>query len=589
MVRYSEGLIDEIKVNNDIVDIISQYVVLKRSGRNFSGLCPFHKEKTPSFSVSPDKQIFHCFGCGVGGDVITFICKIENVNYREAIEILAEKAGITLPTTDNASEAKRDLLRQKVFEINELIANFYHQNLYMPIAKTAQEYVKKRKLDNNTLKKFMIGYSTGNNEVYKLLKNKGFTEEQILASNLVKKTSYGYNDVYKNRLMFPIQDIRNRYIAFGGRVLDNSLPKYINSPEGITYSKGRNLYAMNIAKNANMGKIIMVEGYMDAVSLHQRGIPNVVASLGTALTEGQARLLRKYTDKVVISYDSDGAGQAATLRGLEILKNVGCDVRILQMEGAKDPDEYVIKYGNGRFNLLVQNAISLIEFKVKVLKKNLDLNNINDKIKFLKETAKLITTINSKIEQEIYIDKIANEYNISKEALYAEINKTNNKIVTTKVLERKPRQVIKKENVDKKLIEREKAIIALLIKEKNLWKRIEKEIQLNDFKSEINKKILKKLYEEYEKGNSNINNVLNYFINDEETMSRLTEIMAEEYQIDNDEKAIRNVINTYKIEKLDNRKMELLEKEQQPNLSKEDKEKIIEEINKIIIEKKMIK
>jgi len=292
---------------------------------------------------------------------------------------------------------------------------------------------------------------------------------------------------------------------------------------------------------------------------------------------------------VVISYDSDGAGQAATLRGLEILKNVGCDVRILQMEGAKDPDEYVIKYGNGRFNLLVENAISLIEFKVKVLKKNLDLTNVNDKIKFLKETAKLITTISSKIEQEIYIDKIANEYKISKEALYAEINKTNDKIVTTKVLERKPRQVIKKENIDKKLIDREKAIIALLIQEKKLWQKIEQEIKLDDFKSEINKKILKKLYEEYEKGNSNINNVLNYFIDDEETMSRLTEIMADEYQIDNDEKAIRNVINTYKIEKLDNRKMELLEKEQQPNLSKEEKEKIIEEINKIIIEKKMIK
>ena len=252
---------------------------------------------------------------------------------------------------------------------------------------------------------------------------------------------------------------------------------------------------------------------------------------------------------MVISYDSDGAGQAATLRGLEILKNVGCDVRILQMEGAKDPDEYVIKYGNGRFNLLVENAISLIEFKVKVLKKNLDLTNVNDKIKFLKETAKLITTISSKIEQEIYIDKIANEYKISKEALYAEINKTNDKIVTTKVLERKPRQVIKKENIDKKLIDREKAIIALLIQEKKLWQKIEQEIKLDDFKSEINKKILKKLYEEYEKGNSNINNVLNYFIDDEETMSRLTEIMADEYQIDNDEKAIRNVINTYKIDK----------------------------------------
>ena len=588
MVRYSEAFIDDIKSNNDIVDIISQYVILKRSGRNFLGLCPFHKEKTPSFSVSADKQIFHCFGCGIGGDVISFICKIDNVNYKEAIEILAEKAGIPLPISDNTNDTKKEMLKQKIYEINELVANFYHQNLYTSIAKPAQEYVKKRKLDNNTLKKFMIGYSTGGNEVYKLLKEKGFTEEQILASNLVKKTNYGYNDVYKNRLMFPIQDIRNRYIAFGGRVLDNSLPKYINSPEGIVYSKGKNLYALNIAKGTKLDKIIMVEGYMDAVSLHQRGIPNAVASLGTSLTEGQARLLRKYTEKVIIAYDSDGAGQTATLRGLEILTSAGCDVRILQMEGAKDPDEYVIKYGNGRFNMLVDNAISLIEFKTKVLKKSLDLNNVNDKIKFLKETAKLLTTVESKIEQELYIDRMAEEYNISKEALYAEINKMSGKRITAKILERKPQAIIKKENVEKKLIEREKSIIALLIQEK-AYEQIKNEIKVEDFKSDVNKKILRKLYEEYEKGNSNINDVITFFMHDEEVISRLTEIMAEEYEIKNDEKAIRNIINTYKIEKLDTRKMELLEQQPQQNLTKEEKAKIIEEINEIIIEKKLIK
>ncbi len=289
MVRYSDELIDEIKNSNDIVDIISQYVVLKRRGRNFLGLCPFHKEKTPSFSVSPDKQIFHCFGCGVGGDVITFINKIENYNYRESIEVLAEKAGIALPTIDNEQDNKRQQLKGKVHEINQLVAELYHENLYKPQAKLAQDYVKKRKLDNNTLKKFMIGYSNGGTEVYNLLKSKGFTEEEILASNLVKKYSNGFADVYRNRLMFPIQDVRNKVIAFGGRVLDDSLPKYINSPEGVVYSKGRNLYALNVAKNSNESNLIIVEGYMDAVSLHQRGIPNVVASLGTALTEMQRK------------------------------------------------------------------------------------------------------------------------------------------------------------------------------------------------------------------------------------------------------------------------------------------------------------
>lgn len=278
------------------------------------------------------------------------------------------------------------------------------------------------------------------------------------------------------------------------------------------------------------------------------------------------------------------------MRGLEILKNVGCDVRILQMEGAKDPDEYIIKYGNGRFNLLVENAISLIEFKTKVLKKSLDLNNVNDKIKFLKETAKLLKTVESKIEQELYIDKIAAEYNISKEALYAEINKIGNKNATEKVLERRPRPIIKKEEVSKKLIEREKAIIALLIQEKeNVIKQIQKEIKTEDFKSEVNKRILKKLYEEFEKGNSNINTIINSFIEDEEVMSRLTEVMAEEYQVKPDEKTIKNVINTYKIEKLDTKKMELLAREQEANLTPEERDSIIKEINKIIIEKKMIK
>ena len=278
------------------------------------------------------------------------------------------------------------------------------------------------------------------------------------------------------------------------------------------------------------------------------------------------------------------------MRGLEILKNVGCDVRILQMEGAKDPDEYVIKYGNGRFNLLVDNAISLIEFKTKILKKSLDLNNVSDKIKFLKETAKLLKEVDSKIEQELYIDKISKEYDISKEAIYAEINKMSNKNVTAKVLEKAPRTVIKKEDVQKKLIEREKAIIALLIQEKEkAYVQMKNEIRVEDFKSEINKKILKKLYEEYEKGNSNINNVLSFFNEDEETTSRLTEVMAEEYQIKNDNKAIKNAINTYKIEKLDSRKMELIEKQQTHGLSKEEEIAIIQEINKIIIEKKLIK
>ena len=595
MVRYSEELIDEIRNSNDIVDIISQYVILKRSGRNFFGLCPFHKEKTPSFSVSPDKQIFHCFGCGAGGNVIHFISKIENVDFKESLEILADRAGIKLPTLENNVDSKRLELKEKVYEINKLVAMYYHETLYKPQAKPAQEYVKKRKLDNKALKEFCIGYAENANVLYKLLKEKGFTEEEILASDLVIKKGNNYVDRFKNRLIFPIQDIRNRFIAFGGRVLDNSLPKYINSPENIVYSKARNLYGLNVAKNTKTRKLIIVEGYMDTVSLHQRGIDNVVASCGTALTEAQGRLLRKYAEKVIISYDSDSAGQAATLRGLEILNNLGCDIRILQMEGAKDPDEYVIKYGNERFNDLVENAISLVEFKIKVLKKGLNIENTNDKIKFMNEIAKILGGVDNKIEQEIYIDKISSDYNISKEAIYAQINKneySNNK--GAKILEsssiRKPTIKRQEKEINPELEKRENIIISLLIDGgEEVYNKIKGIINPNDFKSEANQKIMRRLYEEFEKGNSNINSLVDMFADDEQVVNALTGIMADDYEIEDNKKALDDVINNYQKEKLMARRNEIIQSLNNANLDKEKASELEKELHTLIIKLAQIK
>ena len=587
MVRYSEELIDDIKNSNDIVDIVSQYVTLKRSGRNFFGLCPFHKEKTPSFSVSPDKQIFHCFGCGAGGNVIHFISKIENVDFKESLEILAERAGITLPTLENSFDEKKQILKEKIYEINKEVALHYHELLYKPISKPAQEYVKKRKLDNKTLKDYYIGYAPINFNLYGFLKEKGFNDEEILASDLVIKKGNTYIDRFKNRLIFPIQDVRNRFIAFGGRVLDNSLPKYINSPENLVYSKARNLYGLNIAKNSKLEKIIIVEGYMDVISLHQRGIENVVASCGTALTEAQGRLLRKYAEKVIISYDSDSAGQAATLRGLEILNNLGCDIRILQMEGAKDPDEYVIKYGNGRFNNLVENAISLIEFKVKVLKKDLDLENVNDKVKFLNEVAKLMSTIDNKIEQEIYIDKISKDYNISREAIYAQINKLiYSKNQGQKILEKKPinKENKKEDNIPTNLLKRENMIIALLLDGKvEVYNKIKKILSPEDFKRVENKEIVQKLYEEFEKGNSNIDNILEIFNQNEKIIGILTGIMAEDNEIKDDQKAIEDLVKNYKKERLLARKKEIIKILESKEKSIEETKLLEKELQNLII------
>lgn len=590
MVRYSDELIEEIRNSNDIVDIISQYVVLKRSGRSYFGLCPFHKEKSPSFSVSPDKQIFHCFGCGAGGNVFHFISKIENINFIESVQTLADRAGIALPSLDSGEDTKTQILKNKVYEINEIAAQFYHENLYKPTSKIAQDYVKKRKLDNKTLKNFTIGYSCKYNELYQELKRKGFKEEEILASSLVIKNQDGsYVDRFRKRFMIPIRDVKDRVIAFGGRVLDDSKPKYINSPENIVYSKGRHLFGLNVAKRTPMDKLIIVEGYMDAISLQQRGITNVVASLGTALTEAQGRLLRRYTNKVIIGYDSDGAGQAATMRGLEILQNLGYDVRILQLDdpNVKDPDEYVLKNGSGRFYLCVDKAISLVEFKVKMLKKSLNIQSTSDKIKFLNEVSKILSKVDNNIEKEIYIENIAKEYNVSKEAIYAQTNKLQySNSVGEKVLEKKiTPKAIKKETseISEAVIKRENMLIAILLTEGlNAYKKIKNTITIEDFKYEKNKEILKKLYCELEKGNSNTNSILDT-VTDEQELNHITKIMADDYNIQDIEKATVDLINIYEKEKMINKRNEILSKLDNSGLTQEERASLEKELSNIII------
>ena len=589
MVRYSDELIEEIRLSNDIVDVISKYVTLKRSGRNFFGLCPFHKEKSPSFAVSPDKQIFHCFGCGAGGNVIHFISKIEGLDFKDTLELLANRVNIELPTLDNIEDDKTARLKSKVYEINKIAAEFYHENLYKPTSKIAQEYIKKRKLDNRTLKAFLIGYAGNFNELYLLLKQKGYTEEEMLASSLVKRTENGgYMDSFRKRLMFPIQDVRERVIAFGGRVLDDSKPKYINSPENIVYSKGRNLFGLNVAKKHDTRKIIIVEGYMDAISLYQRGITNVVASLGTAMTEAQGRLLRRYSEQVILGYDADGAGQAAILRGMEILQNLGCDIRVLQIEGAKDPDEYVLKYGPERFQ-------KCVEFKVKVLLKELNIENTNDKIKFLNEIAKILAKVTNQMEREIYVDKIAKEYKISKEAIYAEVNKLMYKDNQgSKKLEKRVVTMVPKEekenSVSDAVLKRENLVIYLLINEySKCYEKIKNLITLNYIQDDTNKQILKKMYEEFEKGNSNTSQLLDWF-QDEKVISHITEIMAGDFEITDVNKAIDDLISIYEKEKLINRRNEILKKlESVSEAGSEEVKELEKELNDIILKLAKIK
>lgn len=475
-----------------------------------------------------------------------------------------------------------------------MAAEYYHQNLYKPEAKIAQEYVKQRKLSNETLKSFKIGFSGKFDELYRELVKNGFQEKEILESGLVNKNDNGkYIDRYRNRLMFPICDVRGRVIAFGGRVLDDSKPKYINSPENIVYSKGRHLFGLNVAKKGDIKqRLLIVEGYMDVISLHQRGITNVVAPLGTALTQQQGHLLRNNTEQVILSFDSDEAGQNAKIRAMEILQNMGCDIRVLQMEGAKDPDEYIIKYGNARFMNLVEKSLSVIEFKVKLLKQKLNLENVNDKIKFLKEVVNLISKVDNTIERELYIEKISRTYEISKEAIEAEVNKLKYTHVNSEKILEKPMPIIthKKQEysqIPEAIKKRENTILSILLMgDLNIFEIIKQNIKIGDFKDELNKKILKKLYEEFESGNSNINSILDKL--SEEEQNHITSIMAEDYKIDSLEKAIDDIIQSYEKDRLNERKMELLGLLEKEN-SKEEKINLEKELSDIIIKLAKIK
>ena len=583
MERYNDEILDEIRSRNDIVSTISQYMTLKRKGRNYFGLCPFHNEKSPSFSVSPDKQIFHCFGCGVGGDVINFVKKIENIGFLDSVRLLAEKSGIQLPNDISKAEEENIKLKNRVYKINELAAKFYHENLYKPTSKIAQDYIKKRKLNNATLKSFLMGYaSNSSNELLRYLKEQGFTEEELLASCLIGKSDRGYYDKFRNRLMIPIRDERGRFIAFGGRVLDDSKPKYINSPENIVYSKGRNLFGLNVAREGVHGplkRLLIVEGYMDAISLYQRGITNVVASLGTALTDSQGRLLRRNTEQVILGYDADGAGQQAIIRGMEILKSMDIDIRILQISGAKDPDEYVLKFGPEKMVKAMDEAISAIEFKIKVLRANLDLNNVNDKVKFLTEIAKILSNVDNNIEREVYIDRISKVYEISKNAIVSEVDKLLYRSLAG-VTKFEKLNIVLKDTQDSKIDvatrKREGMVVYLLVDyTKAAFDKIKNVVDLDLIKSEKNERIdLDNLPE----------NIISLF-EDEDDINYVSGILSYDFEISDVNKAIEDIEKAYYKEKLISLRNELILKLENNNDAEEaDKKEIENELTNVILE-----
>ena len=428
MARYTQNSISEVSLRTNIVDVVSSYVKLKRNGSSYTGLCPFHKEKTPSFHVSEDKQLYYCFGCGAGGNLFDFVMKIENLDFVDALKFLAQRAGVTLVEEKGGYQPNQEEvnLKQRIYEMNVVAARHFVDNLRDPASTVAHQYVAKRAISKETAIKFGLGYAKDEwSDLCDYLREKGYTDEEMVTAGLAVKNDKGrVYDKFRNRLMFPIINVRGSVIAFGGRALGDDPAKYMNSPETPVFHKGRNVFNLNQAKQfGQKDGLVLVEGYMDVASLHQHGIMNVIAGLGTAFTPEQAVLLGRYSSIVYVCYDSDSAGQAAALKAVDILSDAGNKVKVVRYSGAKDPDEYIQKKGVEGFKKCLADAVGATEYKVMRLRENFDLTDVDSKVAFVTQAAEILALIENQIEREAYVKRIAAETDISPNAILAEINK----------------------------------------------------------------------------------------------------------------------------------------------------------------------
>ncbi len=573
---YPDEVIQEVAARNDIVDIIAEYVRLKRSGKNYSGLCPFHNEKTPSFSVTPDKQLFHCFGCGAGGTVINFIMRIENLDFIEAIKLLAEKSGFNLPEENyGGNEGEKLKKRQIIYSLNIDSAKYFHLQLISSEGEGALQYLSKRGISEKTIVRFGLGYAVDSwDALKKYLIDKGYSEADVIESGLaIEKSTKGSYDRFRNRIIYPIIDVRGNVVGFGGRVMDNTMPKYLNSPETIVFNKSRNLYGLNFAKSSGKNSLLIVEGYMDVISLHQNGITNVVASLGTALTNEQATIIKKYCSEVIIAYDSDTAGQAATLRGIDILADVGLKVKVLSLKEAKDPDEFIRLKGVELFKKELNESKSLIEYKIDLLKNKFDIDDIEQKIEFVNEMAKIFARVQNSVERDAYIRKIAEETNIGSEAILSEIRKLMHKDSKTgykgikNPTERSysrnnslPPSVSQKTEIinnkfskillgsEKLLLNSERNLLNLFFFDKGVFEKVNSLIKPEDFSDELHRRIVSQIYE-LKKNGQEIDTTVILTKFEGRDIELVTSILhAEVYYDDNYKAALQliNVINKHK-------------------------------------------
>lgn len=533
-----EEFIQELKLRTDITDVISGYVNLKKAGRNLVGLCPFHNEKTPSFSVSSENGFFHCFGCGVGGDVITFIKRIENLDYVDAVKFLAQRAGMSVPE-DNKNEGLTRL-RSRIYEANREAARFYHKMLYTPEGSKALEYFRSRQLSEKTIIHFGLGYSPRSRfELVNYLKSKGFTDNELIQANLANKSERGYLfDRFSDRVMFPIMDLRGNVIAFGGRIMSDLKPKYLNTSDTPAFNKSRNLFALQFAKNKANGQLILVEGYMDVIALHQAGFENAIATLGTALTQEQATVIKRYCDEVVICYDADEAGQKATSRAISILRPTGLRIKILTVPSGKDPDEFIKSYGEqgaARFRMLLEKSGNDADFRLRKLREKYNTDITEQRVEFLTEAAKLIASFDNSIEQDIYISILADELEVEKSAIKQQVMRCRKK--NSRDYVRKEQREIQNNisaindriNTEKaynlRAANAEEALIALIMYDPGAGQSVFKRLSSEKFITSFNRKVYETMKKRALAGlDFSITDISGEFSNDE--VSRITKILA---------------------------------------------------------------
>ena len=516
---YSDEIIEEVRSKNDIVDVISSYVKLQKKGSSYFGLCPFHNEKSPSFSVSREKQMYYCFGCGAGGNVFTFLMEYENYSFQEALKYLADRAGVDLPEAEYSKEA-RERADQKaiLLEINKVAAQYFYVQLKSPQGAHALSYLKDRGLSDEMIHSFGLGYSNKySNDLYQYLKSKGYRDELIVKAGLVTVDErYGASDKFWNRVMFPIMDSNSRVIGFGGRVMGDAKPKYLNSPETMIFDKSRNLYGLNRARSSRKPYFLLCEGYMDVISLHQAGFSNAVASLGTALTPGHASLIKRYVKEVYLTYDSDEAGTKAALRAMPILKDVGITARIIRMEPYKDPDEFIKNLGAEAFEERIHKARNGFMFGLEILERDYDLTTPEGKTDFMKEAAKRLAQFDEEIERSNYIEAVAKTYHVGFEELRKLVLKMAVQTGLAKPVERPKRLDGKSKEKEDGHVKSQKILLTWLIEDEGIFNQIRRYITPDDFTGELYKKVAALLYEQYEEKDVNPARIMNHFTDEEE-------------------------------------------------------------------------